>query len=308
MLIKRLLVDLGKLLLCGVLFDIGMVIGGMVASLLKLQPPAMPPGIDMSTALAYMMLTAPLLALALAIIAPGLSGNFVTRALVLAFFMWISYTVNTQLEASIVSTYAQGIWFALVDYLVPSLLVGAVVALLFRPEANEPGLLSAVSSFFRKRPVTAWAWRLPVAAVVFMPIYFVFGLMVNPFTMEYYRQSMFGLVMPTIESLLPILFIRSVLFLLACLPIFILWQKNMRSLFWRLGLALFLLVGFVFMLTSTWLPPYVRIPHTLEILADEFVYAAVLVVCIGVPRQKPSSHGELTVDGAASMASDHVVG
>ena len=113
-----------------------------------------------------------------------------------------------------------------------------------------------------------------------MPIYFVFGLMVLPFTGEYYRQSMFGLVMPTLDQLLPILFTRSVLFFLACLPVLMLWQNSNRSLFWRLGLALFLLVGFVIMLYATWLPLYVRFPHTLEILADEFVYAGVLVLLL----------------------------
>ncbi len=304
MLIKRLLVDSVKLLLCGAVYDIGLIIGGMVASTLKLPPPAPPAGIDTSLALVYMMLTAPLLALALALLAPGLGGNYTTRALVLALFMWITYTVNTQLEASIVSTYAQGIWFALVDYLVPALLVGAAVALLFGPAEKRPGLFAAVRSFFTQRPVTAWVWRLAIAAVVFMPIYFVFGLMVTPFTMEYYRQSMFGLVMPTLETLLPILFIRSVLFLLACLPIFILWQGTNGRLFWRLGMALFLLVGFVYMLTSTWLPPYVRIPHTFEIMADEFVYAAVLVLCIGVAEHKLSGQSNRSVGGAAYAAPD----
>jgi hypothetical protein len=292
MTIKQSLINLAKLLLCGVVFDVGMIIGGIVASLLKLPAPTPPAGMDVSTVGVYLMLTAPLLALALAVIAPGLGGSFITRALILSFFMWIAYTVNTQLEATIVSSYARGFWFALVDYLVPALLCGAAVAFLFPSQNGSKNLIAASKALLARRTAIAWTWRLLVAAVVFMPIYFVFGLMVLPFTGEYYRQSMFGLAMPTIDQLLPILFVRSILFFLACLPILMLWQKSNWSLFWRLGLALFILVGFVYMLISTWLPLYVRIPHTLEMLADEFVYAGVLTVLFAkgnAPDKQPLS-------------------
>jgi hypothetical protein len=184
------------------------------------------------------------------------------------------------LEATIVTGYATGFWFSIVSSLVGSLCCGTATALLFPTEHKGQRLLAAGKAFFARRAAWAWAWRLPLAAVAFMPIYYVFGLMVLSFTGEYYRQSMFGLVMPTLDRLLPILFLRSVLFLATCLPILILWQKSERSLFWRLGLALFLLVGFVYMLISTWLPLYVRIPHTLEMLADEFVYAGLLVLLV----------------------------
>lgn len=276
--------NLGKLLVCGGVFSVGIVLGGMIASMLGLKQPTLPAGVDASAAPLYMMLTTPLIAFALALVARGLGGSLVTRAAILASFAWITYTVNTQLEASIFSTYAQGLPFALVTYLVPCVLCGAAVAWLFPSEHKGESLAASIRSFFARRPSPAWGWRLPIAVVAFMPIYFLFGLMVVPFTSEYYRQSMFGLSMPTIDQILPILFVRSVLFLVACLPIVIMWQKTDRSLFWRLGLALFILVGFIYMLISTWLPLYVRFPHTLEILADEFVYAGALVLLLGQGR------------------------
>jgi hypothetical protein len=278
---KTLLFDLGKLVVAGAAFAVGIMIGGMLATALQLPPPGAPEGADMSTVGTYSMLTTPLLALALAVLARGLAGGFLTRAAVLTFFMWIAYAVNTQLEATIVSTYAGGVPYAVVMYLVAAVFCGTAVAFLFPAEKSSPGTGAVVKAFWARRRPLDWAWRLALAAVVFMPIYFAFGLMVLPFTGEYYRENMFGLVAPTIEQLLPILFVRSVLFLLCTLPIIMLWQKSDRILFWRLGLALFLLVGFVIMLYATWLPLYVRIPHILEILADEFVYAGVLVLLLG---------------------------
>ena len=44
----------------------------------------------------------------------------------------------------------------------------------------------------------------------------------------------------------------------------------------RLGLALFILVGLVYMVSAYWMPFSVRVPHSVEFMADEFVYAGVL--------------------------------
>jgi hypothetical protein len=136
MTLGQLLVKLGKLLLCAVAYEVGLVIGGILAGLLKLQAPASPAGADMSRISFSMVLVSPLFALALAVIARRIGGSLLTRMGMLSFFMWISYTVNTQLEASIVSTYASGVAFSVVSGAVPALFCGAAVAFLFAPE-NE---------------------------------------------------------------------------------------------------------------------------------------------------------------------------
>jgi hypothetical protein len=278
--IKQLLIDLGKLILCGIAFAVGVIAGGMVATLLRLPSPSMPEGMDPATAGVVLMLEGPLFALALAVIARGLTGGFLTRAFVLSLFAWIPYTVNTQLEAAIFSTMANSFWFSIVDFLVPSILCGAAVAFLFPPDRRGTGLIESFKSFFSQRTAAAWLWRLGVAAVAFMPIYYFFGMLVVPFTAEYYRQNMYGLTMPGLDQILVVLFVRSVLFLIACLPVIVMWRESRSSLFFRLGLALFILVGLLYMLAAYWMPVSVRLPHSLEILADEFVYAGALVMLL----------------------------
>jgi len=278
--VRQALISLGKLLTCALALEIGTIIGGIIAVALKLPIPKSPAGADMKSIQLYMLLVTPLYALALAIVARGLRGNFLARTLILFSLAWVSYTLNTELEASIVSTYATGIWFALISAIPAALFCAAATAYFFPVGEPVKEAVAAMKEFFSSRSFLDWVWRFVLAAVAFMPIYFVFGLMVLPFTGEYYRQSMFGLAMPTLQQLLPTLFARSVLFSLVCLPILILWNKSNLSLFWNLGLALFLLVGFIYMMISTWLPLYVRFPHTLEMLADEFVYAGALVLLI----------------------------
>ena len=277
---KHLLINLGKLLLCGIAFFVGMEIGGMVASFMGLQAAPMAPGADRNLSLFYSLLATPLLALVLALVARGLGGAFVPRTLILSFLTWIVYSVNDQLEGLLVSTYSTGFWFAVVESLVPSLLCGAAVALLFPPAEEGKELGVALKTFFARRGVGAWVWRLVIASVAFMPIYFIFGLMVLPFVADYYQQNQYGLQAPSVDHLFTILFVRSVLFLLACLPILTVWQESVRSLFFRLGFALFVLVGFPSILIAYWLPMSLRLPHALEILADEFVYAGVLVALL----------------------------
>jgi hypothetical protein len=277
---KTVLIYLGKLIVCGVVFSIGVIVGGMIATLMGLSTAPMPENINVSNATMYLFLTSPLLALALVFLARGMAGNFLTRALILSFLAWIAYTVNTQLEAAIFTSMASGFGFSLITFLPACLLSGAAVAWLFPTDNPGTSFIVASKTFFAQRHPVAWTWRLAIATVAFMPIYWVFGLIVVPFTGDYYRQSMYGLQMPTLDKILTVLAIRSVLFLLACLPIIVAWQKSSRSLFLRLGFALFVLVGLLYMIAADWMPISVRLPHTLEILADEFAYAGVLVALL----------------------------
>jgi hypothetical protein len=274
--IKSLFVNIGKLLLCGLIFAIGTIIGGMVVTILEMQAPPMPEGMDQQSAMLFMLLESPLLALALALLARHLAGGFWARSLMLFLLTWICNSVNNQIEAAAFAGMAEGFWFTVLTFLVPALLVSMAVAWLF-PPLEKATFVDAVRSFFSRHSLGGWVWRFILGLVIFMPIYFLFGTLVIPLTRSYYEQGMFGLELPSVETVLTVLFIRSLLFFIACLPILIAWQGSRLNLFWRLGLALFYLVGFQSLLIATWMPMGLRLPHMIEILFDEFVYAGALV-------------------------------
>ena len=278
--IKHLLANLAKLLLCVVAYILGITLGGMLASALQLQPPAMPEGMDASSAGLYMILESPLLALVLIGLSRSITGSFLARALMLGSLTWVSNSLNNQIEASYFGSMSTGFWFTIVTFLVPSFLVAAAVVWLFPPTSKDNTFVSAAQSFFSRHATSGWIWRLGLGAVLFMPIYYFFGLLVIPFTKQYYEQGLYGLQIPPLDQLLVILFVRSVFFFLACLPIIIAWQGSRRGLVLYLGLALFYLVGFQALLIANWMPWSLRLPHLLEILADEFVYAWALVLVL----------------------------
>jgi hypothetical protein len=277
---KLLLLDAGKLLLAGAAFFLGMEIGDLLAHFMGLAAAPMAPGADRDLVRLYSLLTSPLLALALALVARGLAGELPTRALILSFLCWIAYSVTNELEGLVFVDYSTGFWFAVVQAVVASLLCGAAVAFLFPPAESGRGFVAAWQVFFARRRVVEWVWRLAVASVVFAPIYFIFGLLVLPFVGDYYQQSVGGLQQPDVTRLFTVLFARSVLFLLACLPVLIVWRLSARSLFFRLGSSLFVLVGLLYLLIAYWLPLSLRLPHALEILAGELVYGGVLVALL----------------------------
>jgi len=278
--IKSLLVHFGKLLLCGVIFSIGTVLGGMLVTMLGMQAPTMPEGMDQQSAMLFMLLESPLLALVLALLARHLAGGFWARSLMLFFITWICNSVNTQIEAAAFAGMGEGFWFTILTFLVPALFTSMAVAWMF-PPVEKVTFVDAVRSFFNRHSLGGWTWRFALGAVIFMPIYYFFGLLVIPITRAYYEQGMFGLELPSVETVLTVLFIRSVLFFIACLPVLIAWQGSRLNLFWRLGLALFYLVGFQSLLIATWMPWALRLPHMIEILFDEIIYAGALAWLMG---------------------------
>jgi hypothetical protein len=77
------------------------------------------------------------------------------------------------------------------------------------------------------------------------------------------------------------------LFLLVCLPILITWRLSKNRLFLTLGLTLFILVGGLSMMSAYWLAPVLRVTHSLEIFADEMVYAGALILLLGRRMTQP---------------------
>lgn len=274
---KNAVTYLWKIVVCALAFYGGTMIGGMVAAGTGLPTPEMPAGADQMILGQIMLLISLILAGCLAILSRHLSGGFVTRWLIISFLVWIAYGVNNILEGAIFTSMSAASVFTVVLYIFASFLCGAVVAWLFPPQHRGPGFLAKTKNFLAHRTPGGWAWRILAALLAFPLIYLTFGRLIAPLVVDYYEQGLFGLSLPGWNQILPILLIRSFLFLIACLPILIAWQSSNRSLFLTLGISLFLLVGGLSMLQAYWMPAQLRVIHSLEILVDEMVYSAVLV-------------------------------
>lgn len=274
---------LGTAILGGLAFYAGTIVGSMVARLLGLSLPPLPSGVNTDQLLLLSFLASIILAGALGFVSLHLSGGFLSRWLALFFLSWIAYGVNTFLEAAIFTTMTGPA--VVVLYLFSSLFCAAVIAAFLHPQEQGENFIARTKSFFAGRTPFEWTWRLLLSFLAFPFAYILFGLMVQPFTYEFYAQQKLGLIAPGWGQILPVLAVRSSLFLLVILPVLITWTGSRPRLFVTLGSVLFLLVGGLSLLQAIWYPPIIRIAHGLEILADSFAHTA-LVVYLLVQEQR----------------------
>lgn len=282
--IRTIISILWKILLCALAFYAGTILGGMLAGLLGLPTPEMPAGADPTVLGQYLLLVSLLLAVGMAFLARRLAGGFIGRWLTLASLVWVAHAINNIIEGLIFTSMSAASMFTVVLYGAASLLCGAALAWLFPPDAGGERFPQRAREFFGRYDLAGWSWRLLAALLAFPLIYLAFGRLIAPLVVEAYQQGLFGLELPTWGQILAVQPLRSLLFLLACLPVLILWRGSKSSLFLTLSLVLFLLVGGLSMLQAYWMPASLRLVHSLEILADELVYTAVLVALFARPQ------------------------
>lgn len=277
MAVRKALSFLWRILVTTLVFHVSFILGSLVARWAGLSAPSLPAGTDAETLGLYQLLVSLLFAVTLAFIACHLTGSFLARWLTLALFSWVSYGLNTYLEARIFTTYEAASAYTLIMQFFATLLCSAAVAWLFAPLGRGKSLGVNARAFLRRRRPSQWVWRFVATWLAFPAIYLLFGSFVQPHIIQYYQQQMAGLTLPGWDKIIPALAIRSLLFLIATVPMLIYWRGTRSRLLVTLGIALFVLVGGLYMLQSYWMPTALRVLHSLEILADSLAYAAVTV-------------------------------
>lgn len=260
---------LGKILLAAVSYVCGVVVTGMIATALRVPPIELPFGMSPERAFLALAIASPLLTAAVLPVALGLRGCWMKRCVAIGILLFVSIGVNTALEGSIFSTImtGRGVYIAMLA-LLPSLFAAAVLTW------GKHDTTAEISQPSFTAP--EWAWRLLAAWLAFPVIYWCFGSLIAPFVMDYYRSGVGGLRIPPTETIVGMQLVRGVLFLVATLPIALLWKKSRGAFIVSVGLAYAVAVGAFQLVQGTFLPVFLRVLHSIEIAADSFAYAAIL--------------------------------
>jgi len=266
-----------RVALCAFAYVVGTTAGGAIVSALGMELPSIPEQADEKTMGLCLLAGSFALAIAIGPLARRLRAAYLVRWLVLAALTYVCLGLNTPIEAAIFTSMG-GMGTMPVFSILPCLLFAGVLALLFKPSEKAAGLGLNVCRFFAGRSAREWTWRFAAGICAFPAIYWIFGMMVAPWVLEYYKQGQFGLTLPGTGVIVLVQFLRSSLFFLASLGVLIVWSGSRLELTARLGLAFFVLVGLFGMIQSYWLWATVLVLHNLEILADSVVYAGVLAV------------------------------
>jgi hypothetical protein len=169
----------------------------------------------------------------------------------------------------------------LLFFILPCVVATGVTVALIKPPNDQDTLASGLAN----RPMKSWWWRLLLAWFAFPVIYYFFGALIYPLVADVYAQQDSGLQVPSQFVVLGAVSVRSLLFLVATIPILVNWRQSRRSLVLSLAATLAAMVGVAGMIESTWMPTQLSIVHSVEIIADSLVHAWVLVALL-VPKQK----------------------
>ncbi|MBN2045353.1 MAG: hypothetical protein JW757_10065 [Anaerolineales bacterium] len=273
---KSILQYLWKLPVSAIAFFIGMALSGALLPMLGLQSPEMPAGTDANTIALWFMLGSLILALPLSFLSRNLAVKPPGRWLILFALTWGIGGVGMVLESyffmetGAVSSVNSAL-FTILNFVLPSLCLTGAVVWFFPPaestNQSEMGL-----------DLSGWGWKLAAALSAYPAVYFIFGLLVQPFVIEFYSQGQYELTAPTWGQLIPLQLGRSALFLLICWPVIRFWHGSRRNLWLSLGASFFVLTAFMAVITAYWFPWQLRFFHGLELLADGIIYAGILVI------------------------------
>lgn len=285
---KRILIYLLKLPLCGIGYFIGMtmsgiVISGIVLPKLGLWPPELPAGMDANTIALWFLLGSMILAFVLSFISRNLRVNWLVRWIILAELTWVFGAVGMVLESfffmttGAVSSLINALYTVL-NFLLPNLILSFLVAILFKPAQPIELWFNPLKNHIKRQKPLGWFWQGITALLAYPLTYFAFGLLVQPFIQEFYATNQFELTVPTGGQMIPLQMVRSLIFLTVSLPVIIWWHGSRQRLWLVLGFSIFVLTAFMAVITAYWFPWEMRLFHGLELLADGFIYAGVMVL------------------------------
>ena len=276
-----------KLFACWAAFAASLIASGILAKAFALRVASA----DLTRRLPYHLIlvlaAGASLTLGVYFIARGLAGSAVVRAAALALFLALALGVNTILDGVIYTDLFDGLVPATVLlYSVVALFLGTALGFFF-------GMKTPPTGFGRFAPL-GWIGRVLVAWLAWPVVYLFFGACVAPIVVPFYRAGgVPGLHIPPMGTIMGVQLVRSLLFLVASLPLIKLWTGSRRGLWLALGLAHTFAVGIYGLVAAAFLPAVMRVAHGTEITCDSFAYAGLLVILFaakGIHVEKQASN------------------
>jgi len=272
----------GKSCLCALSSVIGTFVGGVASNAMALEQPKLPGPVNMQLLGFLCLVSGFVLSIALSALSPQLRGNRRSHFMVLTWFVFAWLGINNTIEASIFTTIG-GAPAMVATMLFLSLFVAGAVALMFGSGKWQTSFFDAVRRFRDSRTAAQWAVRLGLVIAAFPLVYFFFGMPVGLMVGRFYQNQSFNLQMPTLNVVIGIQFLRSLIALLAVLPILAVWTASRQCFAWTFGLNLFVVAGLYGLLQAYWMPWTLRSIHTVELLLDSMVYGWLVAIWL-LPR------------------------
>jgi len=186
--VRYALISMGKGLLAGVIWQVGLIVGSLVTPLLGFETPAVPPGVDPSLVLPLGVLVGIPVAITLGELNKRLQLPFMPRVLTLFAFNYLVYGLGQVLEQVLFTT-TTSLGCGSVSHLFQAACLALAVAALWRPQPAERSFAKALARLLNARRPGDQVWRLIVAWLIYLPIYWGMGRLVSPLVAPLYEAE-----------------------------------------------------------------------------------------------------------------------
>jgi hypothetical protein len=201
-----------------------------------------------------------------------------SRLAVVALLAYLLATISNGVEALLFIKDASALILAGGAVLAVGLAVP--VTLLWPPEHADLSVGEALRATLSTRPWWSWAWRVVVAGVVWIPVYFSFAAADAPFVHRYYAEQGTPFVVPSDAVILPAELARGLLHAVVLGILAALLVRPRRATWWWLAVAFAVFNGWLPLIQRVDWPWYLRAANLLEITCDAVVYAGLITLLL----------------------------
>jgi hypothetical protein len=273
-------------LILGVGFAIALMIGGMTMNILGLPLPSFGGQPRPFQSLVSSLIAGILMGLTLGPLSSRLSLPLFGRACLWLLLVLVLNGAINMVEALFFTTIPRAqLASSLAIIAFGQVAVAVLLTVLFRPQRTGSGLITRLREALAERTAVSWAWRFGFASLSYLPIYYLFGMIVAPFVMPYYDNpdSGLNLTVPGIGVIVPLEIGRGALYALTLFPLIAVLRGSYWSRALWVGLTIAVLGSWVPMLQAPGWSLALRLAHGLEITADAFAQGIVLTWLLSPP-------------------------
>jgi hypothetical protein len=200
------------------------------------------------------------------------------RFIVLALLAYLLSTITNEVEAVLFIKGSS----ALIPVTGAILAVGLAIPLtLWWPPADTSMTVgAALRTTLKSRKWWSWAWRLVLAALLWVPVYFIFAAADAPFVHIYYHQTGTTFTIPSNGVLAAAELSRGLLHALVLGAIAALLGQNRRGSWLWLALAFSALNAWLPLVQRMDWPLYLRAANIVEITLDGVVYGGLVALLL----------------------------
>ncbi len=284
----RMLGLLGRAIAGGLVYIFGVMLGGAITS--SLGMPILAPLTELSpaTLLLSSFASGTILGLVFGLLAVRLAlPRFQLISVLFVLLLILNAGINA-LEAFFFTTataeeLASGVLTSAFGHLVLAVFIG----LSFPPEAPRADFWGSLRQAIRRRARLDWLWRFSLASVLYLPVYWIFGLAAYAAVGSYYEDAALelGLALraPGAGVVVPLELIRGLIFALTLFPVALLIRRRGTGLAIWIALVIAASGAWAPMVQASWLPPVMRLTHGMELTATAIVQGGVIAWLFAPP-------------------------